>query len=58
MFKRKNAARDNVADQPSKSGIKDVPKAETIRVEGSDVNLSWNSWGDRNPLSFGSFGRW
>jgi len=37
----------------------DSSRPDTFREEVSAGYLSsWNSWGERNPLTLGSYGRW
>lgn len=36
----------------------DSPRHDSFRSEAGDSYANWNSWGERNPLSMGSFGRW
>ncbi|WP_160936401.1 hypothetical protein [Teichococcus coralli] len=36
----------------------EADRYDTFRTEAGNGYSSWNSWGERNPLTLGSYGRW
>jgi hypothetical protein len=57
MFKRKTTQSD-IAAAAKTNASQDAGRHDVARPETAEMHNAWNSWGERNPLTLGSFGRW
>jgi hypothetical protein len=58
MFKRKKTQGDTVTTIAQPNLAQEATGYEALRPETAETQSAWNSWGERNPLTLGSFGRW
>ena len=59
MIDRMPNTRDIAVDERTASlNAERLSTDGTFRNERTDALSSWNSWGERNSFSLGSYGRW
>jgi hypothetical protein len=58
MFDSKQTAKDLVSERRVATLPADRARDDAAHVERVESQAAWNSWGDRSPLSLGSYGRW
>ncbi|MDJ0388212.1 hypothetical protein QMO56_08805 [Roseomonas sp. E05] len=58
MMDRKPTQSETTAERRPSPAAPEGDRYDTFRSEAGSGYASWNSWGERNPLTLGSFGRW
>lgn len=55
---RKQTQIEITAERRPAATAAETDRYDTFREESGNGYNSWNSWGERNPLTLGSYGRW